>query len=584
MNEDKKILELDLLKRVLKYVKPYRKVFVSTLLLTIVLAALSISRPVLIQYTFDNFILTPDQENLFKLSMLMVGLLMIEAIAQFFFMYFASWLGQSVIRDIRSSLYKKILSFRLSHFDQTPIGALVTRNISDIETIAEIFSQGLLVIFGDAFKIIVILIVMFYTDAKLSLICLSVFPFLMWATRYFQEKMKATFEDERSAISRLNTFVQEHITGMNIVQIFNREKKEMEKFEAINGAHRDATVKTIWYFSIFLPVIEVISAVSLGLLVWQGGVLVATGTTVTLGTLISFILLINMLFRPVRQLADRFNTLQRGIVSSKRVFKVLDTEAFIQDNGTIKPRLFKGEVRFENVHFAYKDEEWILKNISFDVKAGETLALVGATGAGKSSVINLLSRFYDYSKGNISIDQENIKNMDLSTLRQRIAVVLQDVFLFSDSIYNNITLHQDISKEKVIEAAKFIGAHDFISALPGAYDYNVKERGAMLSVGQRQLIAFLRAYVSNPDILILDEATSSIDTHSEILIQQAIDKLTEGRTSIVIAHRLATIQKADKILVLDKGEIMESGTHQELLEENGFYTKLYEMQFQENIL
>lgn len=584
MDDGKQVLELDLLKRVLKYVTPYRKVFVSTLLLTIVLAALSISRPVLIQYTFDNFILTPDEGNLLKLSMLMVGLLMVEAIAQFFFMYFASWLGQSVIRDIRSSLYRKILSFRLSHFDQTPIGALVTRNISDIETIAEIFSQGLLVIFGDMFKIIVILIVMFYTDVKLSLICLSVFPFLMWATRYFQEKMKATFEDERSAISRLNTFVQEHITGMNIVQVFNREKKEMEKFEEINGAHRDATVKTIWYFSIFLPVIEVISAISLGLLVWQGGVLVATGTTVSLGTLISFILLINMLFRPVRQLADRFNTLQRGIVSSKRVFNVLDTEAFIQDTGTVVPGTFKGDVRFDKVHFAYKDEEWILKNISFDVKAGETLALVGATGAGKSSVINLLSRFYDYSKGEICIDQVDIKTMELGTLRKRIAVVLQDVFLFSDSIYNNITLHQDISKEKVIEAAKFIGAHDFISALPGGYDYNVKERGAMLSVGQRQLIAFLRAYVSDPDILILDEATSSIDTHSELLIQQAIDKLTKGRTSIVIAHRLATIQKANKILVLDKGEIMESGTHQELLEKNGFYTKLYEMQFQENVI
>lgn len=584
MDENKKVFELDLLKRVLKYVKPYRKIFIGTLLLTVVLSALSISRPVLIQYTFDNFITTPDQENLLKLSMFMVGLLVVEAIAQFFFMYFASWLGQSVIKDIRSSLYKKVLSFRLSYFDNTPIGALVTRNISDIETIAEIFSQGLLVIFGDTFKIIVILCVMFYTDAKLSLICLSVFPFLMWATRYFQEKMKATFEDERSAISRLNTFVQEHITGMNIVQVFNREQKEMEKFESINAAHRDATVKTIWYFSIFLPVIEVISAVSLGLLVWQGGILVATGTTVSLGTLISFILLINMLFRPVRQLADRFNTLQRGIVSSKRVFKVLDTDAFIQDTGTIKPESFNGDVRFKDVHFAYKEEEWILKNISFEVKSGETLALVGATGAGKSSVINLLSRFYSYSKGEISIDQKDIKQMDLATVRERIAVVLQDVFLFSDSILNNITLHQDISKEKVIEAAKFIGAHDFISALPGGYNYNVKERGAMLSVGQRQLIAFLRAYVSDPDILILDEATSSIDTHSEMLIQTAIDKLTEGRTSIVIAHRLATIQKADKILVLDKGEIKESGTHQELLEENGFYTKLYEMQFQDSSL
>ncbi|MBL7891107.1 MAG: ABC transporter ATP-binding protein, partial [Bacteroidia bacterium] len=471
---------------------------------------------------------------------------------------------------------------RLKYFDHTPIGTLVTRVVSDIETIGDIFSEGLIVITGDLLKLVVIIVVMFSTNVELTLISLTVIPVLLIATYIFKNAIKAAFQDVRTQVARLNAFVQEHITGMNIVQIFNREKVEFEKFKEINAKHRDANIRSVWHYSVFYPVVEILSSVSMGLLVWWGGKGVLSGTT-TLGELIAFIMYINMLFRPIRMLADRFNTLQMGMVSSERVFKVLDTKAFIADAGTLSANEMRGEVEFNDVWFSYEDEpirNWILKGISFKVSRGETVALVGSTGAGKTSIINLLNRFYEYNKGVISIDGTDIRSYKLNSLRSNIGLVLQDVFLFSDSIANNISLYDSsITRERIVEAAKAIGAHQFIMELPGGYDYNVMERGAMLSVGQRQLIAFIRAYVFNPKILVLDEATSSIDTESELLIQQATDKLIANRTSIIIAHRLATIQKANRIIVLDHGEIIESGTHQELLKLNGKYRKLYELQF-----
>lgn len=575
-----KAFDFGLFKKVMRYIGPYKAVFYGAFLLTVLLSALGTARPLLIKYTIDNFIITPDADGLLRFTMLLCGLLFVESIIQFFFIYSANYLGQNIIRDLRIKLYRHILSFKLKYFDQTPIGTLVTRAVSDIETIANIFSEGILVIFGDIFKILVMVGAMFYFfDYRLVLISLSVVPVLFYATRLFQIKIKGSFQDVRTQVASLNAFVQEHVTGMNVVQIFNREEAEMAKFKAINEKHKKANVRSIWYFSIFLPVIEIMSAVSIGLVVWFGGLEAAAGGFVTLGDLTAIIIFINMLFRPLRQLADRFNTLQMGMVASERVFNVLETQETIQDNGTLSLAQVKGEIEFKGVKFGYKEEEIILKGIDFKVSTGETLAIVGATGAGKSTIINLLSRFYEIWDGEITLDGTNIKEIDLSALRENLAVVLQDVFLFSDSIHNNITLQKDISRQEVVEAAQFIGVDEFIETLPGGYDYNVKERGNMLSVGQRQLLAFLRAYVSSPSVLILDEATSSIDTESENTIQKAIDKLTEGRTSIVIAHRLATIQKADKILVLEKGEVVEEGTHNELLALNGFYTRLYEMQF-----
>ena len=575
----KSIINLGLLKRVMSFVKPYRWVFNLTVFSTILLGLLSITRPILIEYTVDNFIIGNDKEMLLHYTLIMVGLLIMESFVQFFFMYAANWIGQSVIKDMRAKVYKKILSFKLGFFDKTPIGALVTRSVSDIETIAEIFSHGIIVIFGDVFKIVIILSWMFYKDVTLTLVSLSVFPVLMVATKYFQRAMKSAFEDERSAISKLNTFVQEHITGMKIVQIFNREEAEFENFKVINKDFRQATIRAIWYFSIFLPVIEIMSALALGLMVWYGGVSMVMGSDVSLGLMMAFILLINMLFRPVRQLADRVNTLQRGIVASKRVFKILDTDEHVDNKGTHLLEHIKGKVEFKHLNFSYKKGEPILKDISFTIEPGQRLALVGATGAGKSSIVNLLLRFYDRESGSILVDGKDISEYELNSLRKQLALVLQDVFLFSDSIYKNIVLDKDIPLEEVKAAAEEIGVSEFIEELPGAYDYNVRERGVMLSAGQRQLIAFLRAYVCKPGILILDEATSSVDTHTEMLIQNAIEKITENRTSIIIAHRLATIRNADKILVMDKGRIVEEGSHYELLEKKGYYSKLFEMQF-----
>jgi ATP-binding cassette, subfamily B, multidrug efflux pump len=576
-----KAFDTYLLRRVLKYVRPYNRVFILTGLSTILLAVLAPLRPYLIQYTFDNYILIPDAHSLLIMTLILIVLLLFEAVVQYNNTLSANWLGQTVIKDIRKDVYKQIISFRLKYFDRTPIGTLVTRSISDIETIADIFSQGLLVIIGDLLKIVVVIGVMFYTDALLALISLSTLPILIFSAYIFKNAIKSAFQDVRTHVARLNAFVQEHLTGMSIVQIFNREAVEMSKFKEINAEHRDAHIRSVWHFSVFLPVVEVLSAISIGLLLWYGAGAVLR-EDITLGTIIAFILYLHMLFRPIRELADKFNTLQMGMVSSERVFKVLDTNAHIADDGKKLMDEVKGEILFDTLWFAYHEEDWILKGISFKVQPGQTLALIGSTGAGKSSIINVLGRFYDYQKGHIYVDGTELRAYDIASVRKNIAVVLQEVFLFSDTIANNISLNNpEITKEQIIEAAKIVGAHDFIMKLPGAYDFNVKERGGMLSTGQRQLISFIRAYVHDPKILILDEATSSVDTESEQMIQYAINKLTENRTSIVIAHRLATVQKANKILVLDHGHIVEEGNHQELLRKDGHYKRLFELQFKD---
>ncbi len=580
-NINGKTVDLVILKRIFAYVSPYRKSFALAVCTTITLAVLSPIRPYVIQYTFDHYVASGNASMLLNMTMVLTGLLLLETFFQFADSFLTNRLGQNIINDLRIQLYKHILNLRLKYYDNTPIGTLVTRAVSDIEVIADIFSEGLIVIIGDLLKISVILGVMLFFNLKLTLIVLTPIPVLFIATYFFKRAVQESFKDVRTQVARLNAFVQEHITGMNIVQIFNREKAEQKKFEAINAEHRDANVRSILAYSIFFPVVEILSSVSLGLLVWWGGRGVLQNIT-TVGELVSFIMYVNMLFRPIRMLADRFNTLQMGMVSSERVFKVFDTNDIIENKGTIPAQHIKGDVELKNVWFAYNEEDWILKNVSFSAKQGETIALVGATGAGKSSIINLLNRFYEYNKGSICIDGIDVRDYELLSLRKNIGVVLQDVFLFSDSLANNISLNNpEISRERIIEAAKVVGAHDFIMKLPNNYDYNTMERGAMLSVGQRQLISFIRAYVYDPKILVLDEATSSIDTESEKLIQNAIDLLTKGRTSIIIAHRLATIQKADKIIVMDKGEIIEIGNHQELLKLNGQYKRLFELQFKE---
>lgn len=583
-NVSGKAWDTALFKRIMRYVRPYKNTFIVTAFLVIVLAILGPLRPWLIQYTIDEEVKNFNADGVLKLTLIMIGVLILEAIVQFYQTYWANWLGQTIIKDLRVQLYKHIMSFRLKYFDRTAIGTLVTRTVSDIETIANIFSQGVLVIIGDILKLVAVVGFMVSVDWLLTLITLIPIPILIIATNIFKKVIKKAFQDVRTQISRLNAFVQERVTGMKIIQIFNREKVEMSRFEKMNKLHRNAHIQTVWAYSIFFPVVEMLSAASLALLVWWGTKGVLAGYT-TLGNLMAFIMYIYMMYRPIRQLADRFNTLQMGMVSSERVFKVLDTDSFIENKGTFSKPKLEGEIEFKNVWFAYNEDEYVLKDISFTAKAGETIAFVGATGSGKTSTINLLGRFYEFQKGDIIVDGVSIRDYDISELRSRMAVVLQDVFLFSDSIYNNITLNNsDIAEEKVIEAAKKVRAHDFISKLPGAYHYDVKERGGMLSVGQRQLISFIRAYVHNPSILILDEATSSIDTESEQMIQKATDVLTEGRTSIVIAHRLSTIQKADKIIVLEAGRIIEQGNHQELLAQNGHYKKLFDLQFKEEVV
>lgn len=577
-----KAFDLQLFSRVLKYVKPYRKRFVATGLLTVTLAFLSPIRPWLIQYTVDETIVKPNSTLLWQLTLLMVLILIVEAVLQFAQTYMANWVGQSVIRDLRVKTYDKIVGFKLKFFDGTPIGTLVTRVISDIETISDIFANGILIIVGDLLKLIVVIAFMFYTDWRLTLFSLAPIPVLIVATNMFKNYIKDAFQDVRTAVAKLNAYVQEHITGMNIVQVFNREQRELDAFEAINKQHLQAHIRTVLANSVFFPVVEILSAISLALLVWWGAKEVIDGQ-VSLGNLVAFILYIYMLYRPIRQLADRFNTLQMGMVASERVFNILDTDDHIVDKGTTPVSQLKGDIEIKDVWFAYNNEDWILKNISLNVKSGETVAFVGATGAGKTSIINLISRYYEFQKGEINIDGAPIRNFPLNDLRNQVGVVLQDVFLFSDTVLNNITLNNpEITRKQVEKAAKLVGAHEFIMKLPGNYDFNVRERGGMLSVGQRQLIAFIRAYVYNPSILILDEATSSVDTESEQLIQNAIDVLTANRTSLIIAHRLATVQNASRIVVLDKGQIVEQGSHQELLQQDGHYKELYELQFVES--
>jgi ATP-binding cassette subfamily B protein len=572
------IIDMKVLKQLYTFVKPYQGQFYFLVFLTIALAILAPTRPYYIQLAIDNYVAVGDVAGLVKIMYILVGLMVVQAVAQWAHTYYSGWIGQVIIKDIRTRLYKHLLKLRLKFFDNTPIGRLVTRNVSDIETLADVFSEGLAAIIGDLLQIITILGVMFYIDWKLTLVSLSTLPLLIISTYVFKEKIKVTFNDVRNAVSNLNSFLQEHITGMNIVQIFNREKREYEKFKEINREHRSAHIRSVLYYSVYFPVAEIIQAIGIGLVVWYGAVGVL-GLDLQIGVLISFIMYLQLFFRPIRMIADRFNTLQMGVVSSSRIFKLLAATDHIANEGSFRPEKIKGDIRLENVWFAYNDEEYVLKDISFEVKKGQTVALVGATGAGKSSIINLITRFYEINKGHIFVDGTNIRDYELGSLRRHIGVVLQDVFLFSNSIYQNITLgNPDISKEQVMQAAELVGAQKFIERLPGGLDYNVMERGATLSVGQRQLISFVRAMVYNPEILILDEATSSVDTETEELIQESILKMMKGRTSIVIAHRLSTIQKADQILVLHKGEIVERGRHDTLLEKGGYYTQLHQMQ------
>ena len=578
------ILDYQLLKRVLRFSIPYRSKMWLTAIFAILLAFLAPLRPILINYALDNFVLIPNLELLFQITILMIVVLALESIVQFYYMYYAAWIGQHVIQDLRGKIYKHIVSLKLSFFDKTPIGTVVTRTISDIETIAAIFSEGLLIIIAELLKIVAVLTVMIYTDVKLTIVSLASIPLLLIATSWFKRSIKSAFQQVRTQVSVMNAFIQEHIVGMNIVQIFVREKAEYQKFKKINKAHQDAHIRSILYYSIFFPLVEILSASSIGLIIWWGGSAILSGQDITFGELVAFILYIHMLFRPIRQLADRFNILQMGIVGSERVFKILDTDQKIKDNSDFVLEKVKGDICFKDVFFAYNKEQWVLKGINFDIEAGKTLALVGETGAGKTSVTNVLNRFYDIQKGSINIDSHSIQEVKLSSLREQIAFVQQEVFLFSDSIFNNITLYDEhISIQKVEEAAKNIGIHRFIKSLPGGYDYSVGERGVTLSTGQRQLIAFLRVYVRNPRILILDEATSSIDTETEQLLQNALEKLAENRTLIIIAHRLSTIRNADKILLFKDGEIAEQGSHNDLIQQKGIYQKMYNtQQFSEN--
>lgn len=576
-----KAFDFKLFKRLMTYIKHYRFQFVISITSVILIAGLAAVRPVLLRKIVDDYIIHKNSLQLLNFSLIMLGVLLLEVLFQFLFIYFTNWLGQHIIKDIRAQLFKRMLGFNMQYFNTTPVGKMVTRVVSDIETIASIFGQGLFMIISDLLKIVVLIVVMFWINWHLALIVSAILPIIIYATKIFQIKIKATFQDVRTQVANLNSFVQERIAGMKIVQLFTREKIEYDKFVKINDKHKKANVRTVWYYSIFFPIVEILSSLTLGVVVWYGGLKAAVDGAASFGEITSFIMITSMLFRPLRQIADKFNSLQMGMVASERVFNLLDDDAEEIDVGTLIAQNLKGNIEFKNVEFSYLKDEPVLKGISFEVKQGETVAVVGSTGAGKSTIINLLNRFYIINSGRITIDGININQFTLHSLRDQIGVVLQDVFLFSDSIFNNITLNNvSISLEEVKEAAKKIGIHEFIMSLPGGYHYNVKERGSMLSSGQRQLIAFLRVYVSKPAILVLDEATSSIDAQSEKLIQRATNTITKNRTSIIIAHRLATIKKADNIIVMEKGNIVEQGTHNELLRLKGYYSRLYEIQFE----
>ena len=579
--ESGKAFDAKIFMRILSFAKNYNTHFITATLAVIITALLSAYRPYLLKEAVNDFTVHKNEATLLDYTLLMFAVLIAEVILQVLFIYFANWIGQHIIRDIRSKIFRHILDFKMAYFDTTSVGKLVTRVVSDIETIASSFSQGLFMIISDILKMLVVTVFMLFINWKLALIALAVLPILIYATKLFQIAIKATFQEVRTQVANLNGFVQERVTGMKIVQLFSREKIEYENFVAINDKHKKAHVKAVWYYSIFFPIAEILSSIAIGLLVWFGGLQSVNNVDVQPGDIMSFIMMTQMLFRPLRQIADKFNTLQMGIVSGERVFGIIDTESSIDKVGDVFAEDLKGEIEFKDVRFSYIKDEEVLKGISFKVDKGQTIAIVGSTGAGKSTIINLINRFYEIDSGQICVDEISVDKYQLLSLRKQVAVVLQDVFLFSDSILNNITLKNDnISLEEVQQAAKQIGIHDFITSLPNGYHYNVKERGAMLSSGQRQLIAFLRAYVSKPSILILDEATSSVDSHSEQMIQFATDTITKGRTSIVIAHRLATIKKADKIIVMDKGLIVEEGSHKELLvKENGYYKNLYDKQF-----
>ena len=575
------VFDTKLFTRLLVYIKPYRLVFTVSLLTVVGLAVFGAMRPKVLQLAIDNNITNRELEGFLPYVLMILGLLVLEVTCQLLFIYYAGWLGQSVVRDIRVKLFKHILNFKMKYYDNSSVGVLITRAVTDMERIADIFGQGLFMIASDILKMLVVGVLMATMNWRLSIIVFCTLPFILIATKIFQKYMKRAFEEVRTEVSNLNSFVQERVTGMKILQLFAREDIEYENFKKINERHKKGWLKTVWYNSIFFPIAELLSSLTLGLVVWIGGLNVVLDQTASLGDLTAFIMMIPMMFRPLNQIANKFNTLQMGMVAADRVFKVLDTTSSIDDSGSEIADHFKGDITFKDVRFSYVEDEEVLKGISLNVEAGNTVAIVGATGAGKSTIINLLNRFYTIDSGDIIIDDVNIKDVTLHSLRQQIAVVLQDVFLFADTILNNITLRNpEITEGQVQEAAKQIGIHDFIMSLPKGYHYNVKERGVMLSSGQRQLISFLRAYVTNPSILILDEATSSVDSYSEQLIQEATDKITRGRTSIVIAHRLATVKKADNIIVMDAGEIVEQGTHTELLKkEDGYYKNLYEVQF-----
>ena len=579
----KKIFDFENLRRVFQFAAPYKRRFYVSIWLAVFLAIITPVRPYLIKITVDKFIASKMLDWIIWMTVIQIGLLIIESAVRFYFSYITAWLGQTVVKDMRIKVYEKVVGLNLRQFDQTPIGTLTTRTINDIEAINDIFSDGLVPIIADLLSIISILSIMFYVDWRLTLVCLAPFPILILATYYFKESVNKSFIRVRNAVAQLNAFVQEHITGMQVVQAFAAEDREFEKFKKINKSHRNANINAIFAYSVFFPVVEIVLALSTGLLVWWiAGKAGASATEAKElgGKMMMFYMCLNLLFRPLRVIADKFNVLQMGVIASERVFKVLDNDDYIKSQGSYSPAKIHGKVIFDHVSFGYNPDQFVLKDVSFKMNPGETVAIVGHTGSGKTTIISLLNRLYQIQKGLISIDDVNIDDYKLDVLRKNIGVVLQDVFLFSGSVVDNITLRNPaIPREKVIEAAKLIDMHDFIMQLPGNYDYNVMERGATLSLGQRQLLSFIRALLYNPSILILDEATSSVDTESEMLIQKAIDKLIAGRTSIVIAHRLSTIRKADKIIVLDKGEIKEMGTHEELLSLEGHYYKLYLLQF-----